>query len=36
MDKVADISWNGHDPWVIASVADDNVLQVPKTIILHP
>ncbi len=27
-DKVADFSWNGNDDWVIASVADDNVLQV--------
>jgi len=27
-DKIADFSWNGNDDWVIASVADDNVLQI--------
>jgi WD40 repeat protein len=27
-DKIVDFSWNGNDEWVIASVADDNVLQV--------
>lgn len=27
-DKIADFAWNGNDDWVIASVADDNVLQV--------
>lgn len=27
-DKIVDIAWNANDPWVIASVADDNVLQV--------
>jgi len=27
-DKIADFSWNANDDWVIASVADDNVLQV--------
>jgi len=27
-DKIADLSWNGNDEWVLASVADDNVLQV--------
>ena len=26
--KVADFSWNANDPWVVASVAEDNVLQV--------
>jgi len=26
-DKVTDFSWNPHDPWVIASVADNNILQ---------
>lgn len=26
--KVADFSWNANDPWVIASVAEDNILQV--------
>lgn len=27
-DKVADFSWNANDDWVMASVADDNVLQI--------
>mmetsp|Transcript_29966 Transcript_29966/g.41828 ORF Transcript_29966/g.41828 Transcript_29966/m.41828 type:complete len:439 (-) Transcript_29966:88-1404(-) len=27
-DKIADFSWNANDDWVVASVADDNVLQV--------
>jgi len=27
-DKIADFSWNTNDEWVIASVADDNVLQI--------
>lgn len=27
-DKIADLSWNGNDDWVMASVADDNVLQI--------
>lgn len=27
-DKIADFSWNGNDDWVVASVADDNVLQI--------
>jgi len=27
-DKVVDFSWNPHDEWVCASVADDNQLQV--------
>jgi len=26
--KVADFAWNANDPWVICSVAEDNVLQV--------
>lgn len=26
--KVSDFSWNANDPWVIASVAEDNILQV--------
>eukprot|EP00967_Tisochrysis_lutea_P049892 scaffold61257_cov34-Tisochrysis_lutea.AAC.1 len=26
--QVADFSWNANDPWVIASVAEDNILQV--------
>lgn len=26
--KVSDLSWNPNDPWVISSVAEDNVLQV--------
>jgi len=27
-DKIADFSWNPNDDWVVASVADDNVLQI--------
>ena len=27
-DKISDFSWNPNDDWVIASVADDNVVQV--------
>lgn len=27
-DSVCDISWNPHEPWEIATVAEDNVLQV--------
>lgn len=26
--RISDFSWNPSDPWVIASVAEDNVLQV--------
>ena len=26
--KVADFAWNANDPWVVASVAEDNILQV--------
>ena len=26
--KVNDFSWNSNNPWTIASVSDDNVLQV--------
>jgi WD40 repeat protein len=27
-NKVSDFSWNPNEPWVIASVAEDNILQV--------
>jgi WD40 repeat protein len=27
-DKIADFSWNPNDAFVIASVADDNILQI--------
>jgi len=27
-DKIADFSWNTNEEWIIASVADDNVLQI--------
>jgi len=27
-DKLVDLSWNMNEPWVMASVADDNTLQV--------
>ena len=26
--KIADFAWNANDPWVIASVAEDNIVQV--------
>ncbi|RLN27238.1 hypothetical protein BBJ28_00019952 [Nothophytophthora sp. Chile5] len=26
--KISDFSWNPNDPWVVASVAEDNVLQI--------
>jgi histone-binding protein RBBP4 len=26
--KISDISWNPNDPWLLASVADDNILQI--------
>ena len=26
--KVSDFSWNPKDPWVVASVAEDNILQI--------
>ena len=26
--KLSDFSWNGQDPWTVASVSEDNVLQV--------
>ena len=26
--RVTEFSWNPNDPWVLASVADDNILQV--------
>lgn len=26
--KISDFSWNLNDPWVVASVAEDNVLQI--------
>lgn len=26
--KISDFSWNQNEPWVISSVAEDNVLQV--------
>ena len=28
--RITDLAWNLHDPWVLASAADDNVLQVWK------
>jgi hypothetical protein len=28
LTQIADFSWNSNDQWVIASVADDNVLQI--------
>ncbi len=34
--KISDFSWNASDDWVVASVAEDNILQVgpPLTLIL--
>ena len=26
--KVSDFSWNSNDEWVVASVAEDNILQI--------
>eukprot|EP00505_MAST-04D_sp_SCG-Rhode-Island_P006653 Stramenopile-MAST_4_protein_6653 len=26
--RISDLSWNLNDEWVVASVADDNILQV--------
>ena len=33
-DKIADFSWNGNDDWVVASVSDDNVLQVRSLLLI--
>ena len=34
--KVSDFAWNPSDDWVIASVAEDNILQVCPSITWHP
>ena len=36
--KINDIAWNPNDEWTLASVADDNVLQIwqPADVILNP
>lgn len=26
--KISDFAWNGSDDWVVASVAEDNILQI--------
>jgi len=26
--QISDFAWNGNDDWVVASVAEDNVLQI--------
>ncbi len=26
--KISDFSWNPNEPWVIASVAEDNIIQI--------
>ncbi|RHY14785.1 hypothetical protein DYB28_015894 [Aphanomyces astaci] len=26
--KISDFSWNPNDPWVVASVSEDNILQI--------
>ena len=30
--KISDLAWNGNDDWVVASVAEDNILQVCATL----
>lgn len=27
-DKISDLSWNPKDHWLVASVSDDNILQI--------
>ncbi len=27
-DRISDICWNPSDPWVVASVADNNIVQI--------
>jgi histone-binding protein RBBP4 len=27
-NKISEFSWNSNDPWYVASVAEDNILQV--------
>ncbi|PRP85285.1 WD-40 repeat-containing protein [Planoprotostelium fungivorum] len=27
-NKISDFSWNAHEPWLVASVAEDNILQI--------
>lgn len=34
--KVSDFAWNPSDDWVIASVAEDNILQVCPSLTWHP
>ena len=29
-NRIADFSWNPNDPWVLASAAEDNLIQVWK------
>lgn len=29
-NHLADFSWNPNDPWIVASAAEDNVLQIWK------
>ena len=33
--KVSDFSWNLSQPWVVASVAEDNILQIWQMVPLH-
>lgn len=33
--RVSDISWNTNDDWTLASVAEDNVLQIWRMVCLH-
>ncbi len=29
-NRISDFSWNLHDPWVLCSAAEDNLIQVWK------
>ena len=31
--KISDFAWNSHDDWVIASIAEDNILQVRAALV---
>lgn len=33
--KISDFAWNGQDEWVVASVAEDNILQIWQMGALH-
>lgn len=29
-NRISDFTWNKHDPWLVASAAEDNLIQVWK------